>query len=59
MNIQLFSIKLKKRVKEYTAESQLSDLNGTKGQSDNKKCQIIQNTNEEDEGKYQLNLRYY
>jgi hypothetical protein len=38
---------------------QLSDLNWTEGQLDNKKCWIIRKTNEKDEGKYQLNLRYY
>jgi hypothetical protein len=39
-----------------TVESRLSDLNGSEGQSDNRKCRIIRKTNEKDEGKYQLNL---
>jgi hypothetical protein len=42
-----------------TVASRLSDLNGTEGWSDNQKCRIIQKTNEKDEGKYQLSLRYY
>jgi hypothetical protein len=43
---------------ESTVESPLSDLNGTEGQSDNRKCQIIRKTNEKDDGKYQLNLYF-
>jgi hypothetical protein len=39
-----------------TVESLLSDLSGTKGRSDNRKCRIIRKTNEKEEGKYQLNL---
>jgi hypothetical protein len=35
----------------YTVESRLSDLNGTKGQLDNRKCRIIRKTNEKDKGK--------
>lgn len=38
----------------YTVQSQLSDLNGIEGWSDNQKCQIIQKTNETGKGKYQL-----
>jgi hypothetical protein len=49
--------------KQNTVKSRLSDLNGTEGRSDNRKCRIIRKTNEKDEGKYQLtlllNLRYY
>jgi hypothetical protein len=34
-----------------TAQFQLFNLNGTKGLSDNRKCWIIQNAKEKDEGK--------
>jgi hypothetical protein len=40
----------------YTVASGLSDINGTEGRSDNRKCRIIRKTSEKDEGKYQLNL---
>jgi hypothetical protein len=39
-----------------TVGSRLSDLNETEGRSDNRKCRIIQKTNEKDEGKYQPNV---
>jgi hypothetical protein len=40
----------------FTVESRLTDLNGTKGRPDNKKCPIIRKNNEKYKGKYKLNL---
>jgi hypothetical protein len=45
--------------KQNIVEFRLSDLNGTEGRSDNRKCRIIRKTNETGEGEYQFNLRCY